>query len=320
MTSPRIKIHVKKRLNSIAAEHLDNVDNIDVKELLNVCRNNEIIVRGSPRNMSNVLKKKLYRSRYCKDPNNIMARAFIRYVFWKLGKCSLIKTSNNVDDFYTSKPINEIPECFVFCTQTDDSTHCYDIRSLSAYREIGSIDFRNPYTDKPFSTNDIIRMNKKIMWLERFGHTVKFVQKKRTRKITEQDINQYIINVFTHIMEHQYVDYMWFSNLDFDLLIRLYHELHEIWNYRLPMQESYKKNMVKEQVFSNWANVRQYQPSMINKLRIELIKNIEKLVTEGATIDHRKAGCYIFMLGLVLVSEDAATSHPALYQAAYYDE
>jgi hypothetical protein len=57
---------------------------------------------------------------------------------------------------------------------------------------------------------------------------------------------------------------------------------------------------------------------MENKLRVELLKNIEKLITEGETEDHRKNGCYIFVLGLVLVSEEASTSHPGMYHAAYY--
>ena len=96
--------------------------------------------------------------------------------------------------------------------------------------------------------------------------------------------------------------------------------MYEIWDYRIPMDSLYKSELVNGEIFSNWDSVKRYRTTMINKLRIELLKNIEKLVTDGKTEDHRKAGCYIFMLGLVLVSEDAATSNPILYQAAHHDE
>lgn len=105
------------------------------------------------------------------------------------------------------------------------------------------------------------------------------------------------------------------------MLQRLYYELFEIWNYRLPMIEKYKSEMVKGLgILNNNEIIKRYEPSMCDKLRLELLKNIERLVTEGLTEDHIKTGCYIVMLGLVLVSEDAATSHPHLYQAAYMEE
>jgi hypothetical protein len=53
---------------------------------------------------------------------------------------------------------------------------------------------------------------------------------------------------------------------------------------------------------------------------LELLQDIERLITEGVNEDYRKNGCYIFVLGLVLISEDAATSHPAMFQAAYHGD
>ena len=163
-------------------------------------------------------------------------------------------------------------------------------------------------------------MNRKTRWLKKFGFITVHIRKER-KLSPDEKVRQYTVNVFSQLTEHQYVDHHWFIDLKFESLKKLYYELFEIWSYRLPMQKSYKEEMVKNgQLFNNWKNVDRYESSMNRKLRLEILKNIERLVTEGKTEDHRKSGCHIFMLGFVLVSEDAATSCPHLFQAAYIDD
>jgi hypothetical protein len=84
------------------------------------------------------------------------------------------------------------------------------------------------------------------------------------------------------------------------------------------MQDAHKANMVRSPIFSKWEAVRNYKNE--DKIRLELLQDIERLITEGVNEDYRKNGCYIFVLGLVLISEDAATSHPAMFQAAYHGD
>jgi len=181
-------------------------------------------------------------------------------------------------------------------------------------------------------------MDRKLVWLKRLGYPIAHTDSKSKSKSksetesksnskseadshwSDRSIKQYTVNIFSSINDYQYVDHEWFDELTFDGLKTLYHELYEIWYYRLPMQNDHKESITSATIFSNWESVRHYQMSMANKLRIELLKNIERLVTDGATEDHRKSGCYIFILGLVLVSEPAATSHPCMYHAAYYDD
>jgi hypothetical protein len=192
----------------------------------------------------------------------------------------------------------------------------YDIRSLIYFRDSGST-FRNPYNDQPFTDQELNYLQKKAKWLARFGYPMHSKPPTMTA-LTSDQIQQYTINVFSILNEHQYVDYEWFTNLTFHDLKSLYHELYEIWNFRLPMQESHKANMVKGVIFNRWDAVRNYKSE--DKLRLEILQDTEKLITEGINEDYRKNGCYIFVLGLVLISEDAATSHPSMFQAAYHDE
>lgn len=339
----KIKVQIKRRNTPSPSQLLPTLDelsdpsqlldNIGIRGLMSLCRYHKVIVRGDEQSMCNILKKKLYRIRY-KETNSIqiVGRFFIKYLFWKLGACHLINSVNNTEDFYTSTSISVIPVCYQFFTDSDQ-VHGYDIRSLVFYRNNSPSDFRNPYTNQPFTNDEIRRLETKIKWLDRFGYNTCHIMdqapclgrgqsqsQSHGNKWTVNDIQQYTVNVFSYINEHQYIDYRWFVDLSFSSLKSLYHELFEIWNYRLPMQTEHKEKMVHGTIFSNYDNVKQYQPSMANKLRVELLKNIEKLVTEGETEDHRKNGCYIFMLGLVLVSEDAATSYPNMFHAAYYDE
>lgn len=318
---PKIKVVIRER----AAASPSSVDpkHFDIRELIKMCQMNHVIVRGNKENICKTLSKRLYGTTYRNnDADAVIYRTFSRWILYKLGACHLKPHCNNDCDFYSSANIDNVPECYLFFTgNTSEQVFGYDIRSLVCYRDTGSSQFRNPYTDQPFTSDDLQRLERKELWLQRLGYEIQYPQPRtQDTKWTDRRIQQYAVNVFSAISEHQYVDHEWFTNLPFTSLKCLYHELYEIWNYRLPMQSSHKAYITAEPVFSNWNNVQKYQPSMANKLRVELLKNIEKLVTEGRTEDHRKNGCYIAMLGLVLVSEDAATSHPYMYQAAYYDE
>lgn len=321
----KIRVHIKKRSVDGDIPTLEELSGqLPITDLVKLCRKYNIIIRGGKKNICDTLKKKLYQTQYREtNPVQIVGRTFIRYLFWKLGRCDLESKCNNEHDFYTSAPVSTIPICYRFYTQNQAQVHGYDIRSLVYYRNNGT-HFRNPYTDQLFTESEIGRLDRKLVWLERLGYPVTHFshseQSQGQARWTDCSIKQYTVNIFSSINDHQYVDHEWFDELTFDGLKTLYHELYEIWHYRLPMQNDHKESITSSIIFGNWESVRQYQTSMANKLRIELLKNIERLVTDGATEDHRKSGCYIFMLGLVLVSEPAATSHPCMYHAAYYDD
>jgi hypothetical protein len=305
----------------------------DARDLVKECLKNQVIVRGEPENIRKVLRFK--KSKIASAPAvpvpvpgpvpssssslTVIARIFIKYFLWRCGGCELRDRCINDSDFYTSMDIGKIPHVFLFCTGSQFQVYGFDIRSLVYYRTQG-LNFRNPYTDQPFAEADIKRLDRKLKWLTRFGFPTEHRQPsvKETRW-TPENIRQYTINIFSLISEHQYVDPDWFIGLSFYGLQRLYGELFDIWSFRLGMDEAHKQRITKGQLFSNNEQIQQYQYSMSDKLRVELLKNMERLVGDGVDEDHRKTGCYIFMLGLVLVSEDAATSHPTMYQAAYYE-
>jgi hypothetical protein len=326
----KIKIHIKKKraprdrqLNyRPSKEDLDTPEDLDIFSLLSVCRYHKIIVRGSAKNMCKVLKKKLYPEPYKTSSSEIVCKAYTAFFLWKLGNGDLYDNHNkpvNSDDFYSSVSAEDIPNVYVFYIKQDNiNIHVFDIRSLRAYYLMDKQSFRNPYTDQRFDPAIIGQIKRKIKWLNKLGYPISYVGETLP---TNNKLAQFTVDVFSHISKYQYVDHGWFEALTFTMLKKLYFELYEIWHYRLPMQEVYKAEMVKDgKIFTNWRVVERYKSSMHDVLRLETLENIERLATEGKTEDHCRAGCSMFMLGLVMVSEDAATSHPHLYQAAYMED
>jgi hypothetical protein len=309
MIKKKVVIIKKRDLIFPTMEKLKDKDNFTALELLRICLHHKIVVRGDKTVMCKALLKKLYNIDQ-KDYLSLIGRTLIQYFLWKIGNGNNVSKSINIDDFYSTVLVKDISPIFIYCCG-EKKVYSFDIRSLDLFRSSGTV-FRNPYTDEFFSSEETDAIDRKIKWIKRLGFYISKLVKKTT------DPRQYTINIFSYINNHQYVDYNWFLNLDICGLKDLYRELYEIWDYRIPMDRMYKSELVKGDIFSNWTSVRRYRSSMLNKLRLELLKNIEKLVTDGETEDHRKAGCYIFMLGLVLVSEDAATSNPVLYQAAHH--
>lgn len=322
---PIVKPRTDKVILSYRPQRQDllDPDRIDIFSLMSVCRHYNIIVRGDQSRMCKALGKKLFKWTYTCTPEERVYQGFMKFFLWKIGNGALTRTyvPVNTHDFYTSVPIAEIPVVYQFHVIEVDKLYSFDIRSLVLCRDISYESFRNPYTDRPFATDILQQIIRKESWLTRFKYPLQFAEPEQNELTAEEQVERQAINAFSRISEHQYADYRWFTELDFTATKQLYHELYEIWHYRLPMQSAYKADMVYGgSVFANWPTVNKYRMSSHNKLQQELLHDIYRLVTEGKTDDHRKSGCYMFMLGLVLVSEDAQTSHPYLFQAAYIDD
>lgn len=306
-----------------AATELLNPEKLDIFSLMTVCRYHNVVVRGDKKRMCNALGKKLFKWKYHRTPEEYLWQGMSKYFLWKIGNGphAQERIPVNTHDFYTSIPVTDIPASYQYHVMEDEKLYTFDIRSLILCREVNTESFRNPYTDQPFSQDVLNSIDRKCSWLARLGYPIAFSDPIQRELTIEEQVEQQIVDVFSRISEHQYADNQWFRDLDFAQLKQLYYELHEIWHYRLPMQATYKADMVVGgSVFSNWASVERYRPSMHIKLKLELLRDINRLVTEGKTDDHRKSGCYMFMLGLVLVSEGAQTSHPYLFQAAYAED
>ena len=308
----RIKVRIKQRQG----------DEEDIFLLMKRCRENEVIVRGKAENLRKVLHRKIH-GVYPKEkqsPEHIIYDTYCKYFLWKLGDGHLVADSSNTHDFSTDQKVSRIPKVYLFCVRDEAHVHAFDIRSLNEYYNACTGTFHNPYTIKPFDGNVKKSLLRKVEWLERLGYHTGHHGSSEIMT-PEQKMKNHVVDVFHHISMHQYVDHEWFNKLSFMELKKLYYELHDLWSYRLELQEEEKRKIVKGGVvFGNWVMVEKYKASMMNKLRHELLINIDRLVTEGIDDSYRKSGSLYFMLGFVQISQDAADNHPSLFQAVYVDE
>ena len=301
----------------ITKEMLLHPENIDIYQLFKYCQQSKVPIRGDCHALSTALLKRHYNihPKLC-TPQEIIYKTWVKYYLWKIGNGNLCAGCWNDVDFYSSA---RIPMVYVFCVAdaTGSRTTMFDIRSLNEYVETcGS--YKDPYTGEPFVDTIKPLMERKNFWLTRFGFQTKYVSVEYIETPAEK-VARDTVNLFSDITQHHYVDYTWFQNLGFMSLQRLYFELHEIWSYRLPLTSSYKEELSPNgSLFTNWNNIQHYIRSTDEiKLRLELLRNIRQLVSTGITEDHHKTGCHIFMLGFVLVCQDAADSYPQLFQASY---
>lgn len=332
--SSKIAVRIKKKpCTELSKSVLYDPHGTDITELVRLCRKHKIFIRGGKNMICRDLLRQLHGVHVdIVSPEEKIYKAFVQYFLWKLGNGADLSKCENTLDFYTSA---RIPKAFLFCARTSsplspESTqdsnasspryHAFDIRSLNVYRDITG-DYNNPMMGETtkFDQDTIDRIERKNKWLRRFGFIDRY--HKPTLSMSPEDrLYQTTVNTFSHITQYHYVDYMWFHKLSFNDIKQLYHEMFEIWNYRLPIEPSYKVEIVPDTVFSDWTRVSRYGVAEKDRLRLEVLDNITKLVSSGISEDHCKTGCHIFMLGFVLVSQEAADSYPQLFQASYIDD
>jgi hypothetical protein len=331
---PKIKIRIKMKQSpesvpepalapkSATAAAAAAAAAVDIFDLMRECRRRQINVRGNRETLQRILANGC-RYRPKDDASSYVGALFVRHFLYKLGAGPQASQANNTTDFYTDWSISRIPKVYLYCIKDMEHIYAFDIRSLNGYyQEMSSTRQAtvNPYTMQPLTETHICAMIRKLMWLQRLGFHTLHLTSNRTLPLDKQT-ERYAVDVFHKIAMYQYVSHTWFMDLSTRELQKLYHELWDLWTYRLSLTVTEARKITKTgALFTNLHNVKKYTSSMKDVLRCELLKNIEKLVTEGQTEEDKKTGSLYFMLGFVQVSQDAADHHPSLFNAVYSEE
>ena len=118
-----------------------------------------------------------------------------------------------------------------------------------------------------------------------------------------------------------YSDSKWFLNLNRNQLGRLIRELIDIWAYRANLSEDIKREICPPvgNPFGRLSNFSQLQHSdNLDDIRKYVLEVLEKFVNTGVNRDSKSLGAYYVLGALTLVSVEAATALPWLYQALNY--
>jgi len=303
INKPRVKVTVKpvKPTKPIRVRVNVSLKDCPEYEIFRKCRENKLMIRGNTANLRKILKYKETGVYHMDD--SYYARKFLDQFLYHLGCTSSNSPMVNDSDCVTCCHFSAIPKSHYFEVLEAGCVYVYDVRTLNSEESLF-----NQFTHAPLDNNNILRLKRKIKWMEKYGYPVKFEQENEK----ELGIGQLTTNVVNHINRHHYMDRMWFEELDLVELKELYLNLHDLWNYRLELSEQEKSNLIPpDGIFCpNVELIRNYTEHMEEKLRREILIFVDKLT-------QNRVGAIYFMLGLVLVSDNAASSYPDLYQTAY---
>jgi hypothetical protein len=225
---------------------------------------------------------------------------------------------NNTEDIYLFEDINKIHPDDIFTMKDKDGfIYGFHIESIYKYVDINrdKENITNPYNKTVIPYETIMTIEK----LYRYCKIIGFHNK--IQNILPIDpkflLRNKVIRVFQKMDElNNYTDIEWFMNLTNMELIKLIYGIKDLFDYRLELTNTKKRQIIKSGVvFYKDNNYYKYQP--FDKLREEIIDEFDKLVSEGETKDERYLGSLIILSGLVERDNNCATAYPWLLQGSF---
>ena len=234
---------------------------------------------------------------------------------------------NNTHDLVTTQAVKSIPNAYIYCISDNDTWYGFDLRTLyKLYINNKMKPISNPYTSRAVSTDEGTKILKKIEFLERLGFPIDCENTNYLKNLSEsQKFKFYLESVFQKLYQLDYhVDSEWLLELPFDILKKLYTEVTDIWIHRIDIPKEIRKDIVKKGVIFAEPHVVNAMTNSEhnNKMLLKkVVKNLDRLITEGTNVDNRKLGATYFMIGFAIVSPKVATSYPFLLESAQaYEE
>ena len=230
----------------------------------------------------------------------------------------------NTTDFFTMDDLNDLPNTQFFSFKDADG-FIYGFDLLSIYNLIYKCDspIKNPYNRLPISSDNIEKF-KSLLRLSRVLQIPICTQIKDVNEdiSIKKSIELRALSLFQNIDAlGNYSNAQWFLNLNIQQLIKMTRELFEIWAYRAPLSIETKRAICPPlgNPFTRFVNYSQIQTNQnIDEVRKFNLDILEKFVNTGIDRDNKCLGAYYVLGSLTLVSEDAASSLPWLYQAVCY--
>jgi len=231
----------------------------------------------------------------------------------------------NDTDFATLEPIHEIPynQFFSFSDNNNNIYGC-DITSLYGLLHKKSKNDiprqtkipLNPYNREPIDPILMYHFSRylRLSRVNRIEHVVEDVP---VVVDPTKQLEMKIIELFQYINElGNYADSSWFTNLSRHMVVLFIREVYDIWHYRAQLSIDMMRDIVPSHgnPFSG-MNLHLAQNQSVEQLQTQAIKIIELLVKSGHTQENRSLGAYYVLAALTLVSEDARTALPWLFQS-----
>lgn len=230
----------------------------------------------------------------------------------------------NESDLISMEPIEEINfHQFISYKDIDGFIYGFDINSLhNLFIKSEEIAIKNPYNRNPIP--ELVFKN--IRSLIRFGKilniNIELNFENDTKNLTnEKTIELRALALFQNIDAlGNYSNCNWFLSLNRLQLAKFSRELIDIWNYRAQIPAETKKNICPPhgQPFRNFAISYVMHEENLWNVKTAIIEIMEKFVNSGRNKDSKTLGAYYVLGALTLVSSEAATTMPWLFQSVNY--
>ena len=279
------------------------------------------------------LKRRCYNYLYLSFNVNIIQRIirgfFIKkYIFYHGPGFINKRLCTNDVDFVSLDDISKIPYSQFFSIKDDsDFIYGFDIQSIyNLYIKNKNI-VNNPYTTKILDKSVYDNMMSFIRYSKLLGMDIQIEYNINLNLNIDsiKILDMKVLNLFQNMDSlGNYTNISWFNNLNKNELIKFFHELLDIWNYRANLSQNSKR-----EICPPYGNPFKFFNNNINSLRnlrnysfITLKKNIvsvlEEFVNKGIDDSSRGLGSLYVLSALTLVSTDAAESMPWLFQSVAY--
>lgn len=224
----------------------------------------------------------------------------------------------NTEDFYTCCTKYEIPKQYYFSFYDKKLQYFFDIRSLYKLYIMAvnnGKSFKNPYNMQEISLDVISQMLHRISIIDASNeYDIEF---KNNDNEQSYNIESIVSNLFNELDRlDNYTDYKWFMDLEMKQLKKLYENTADLWYFRTSMTLAQRCQIVSNGRVFNKSLQTIYNLGSHQKddLRIIIVNDFMKMITEGITIDDRKLGAILVLTALTTVSRDACLAMPQYVQ------
>ena len=299
--------------------------NYNVKQLKQIAKAHRLKITGNKLELMLRIYSYLYLSNIVVNVQKII-RGFLQRKYNKIHGPAYQKRSlcTNTFDFLSMEPIEEIVNEQFFSFKDDDGfIYGFDILSLHnlIYKCNGAV--KNPFNTKLISSKviedfrSLLRLSRvqKINILTEISDVTKEVSDKKSVELRVLSLFQTIDSL------GNYSNPQWFLTLNRNQLIKFVRELVDIWQYRANLSNEIKKAICPPNgnPFARIPNYNNWQTAdNIDDVRKDILEIIEKLVNSSRDKDNKCLGAYYILCAITLVNNEAATSLPWLYEAAYH--
>jgi len=232
------------------------------------------------------------------------------------------KICTNDSDFLTGDELKDIPYS-QFISYRDNDGFIYGFDIISLYNLVSkslliSSKVKNPYNRNEIPAYVISNIKSLIRISKILGINLELVIQDDTVHLSdEKTVELRTLSLFQNIDSlGNYSSPTWFLSLNRNQTIKMFREILDIWDYRAQINIDTKRAICPPNGLLTNINLNViFNEQNIWKLRKYMLDVMEKLVNSGIDQDSKTLGAYYVLGALTIVSENAATALPWLFQS-----